>query len=126
MRRLLVPVVLALATLSSACSQEAGVDFELKTQPPLDTVVTQDQIRIYAGIAVAVDAIPLSGGEPSDQTTVALESQDVNVLGIDPSVTAGIFVLYGVAPGAVNVRVFMDNEPVGDIPATVVQQGQSP
>jgi len=117
----------ALALATASCSQQAGIDFEPQTQPPLDTTLTEDEIRIFAGVAVAVDAIPLSAGEPADDgTTVALESQDVNVLGVDPGASDGVFVIYGVSPGTAAVRVYMNSEPVGDIPATVLDQGDLP
>lgn len=113
--------------LVAGCGQQPGVGLEARTEPPLDTTLTEDEIRIYAGIAVAVDAVPMAGGEPTeDGTSVTLVSGNSNVLGVDPALTDGVFVIYGVMPGTADVRVFMNNEPVGDIPATVLDQGDLP
>lgn len=121
----------ALALLASSlglgCGQVPGISFEPRTTPPLDTTLTENDIRIYAGIAVAVDAVPLSGGEPADDgTTVSLTTTDANVLAIDPTPTDGVFVIYGVTPGTADVHVYMSGDAVGAIPATVLDQAELP
>lgn len=124
---LLHTTALAASLLLSCCNNQAGIELDPRTTPPLDTTLTENEIRIYAGIAVAVDAIPLSGGEPSDDgTTVVLTSTNVNVIGVDPAPAEGVFVIYGVMPGTADVRVYVNGDVAGDIPATVLDQGGRP
>jgi len=124
---LLQTTALAASLLLPCCNNQAGIELNPRTNPPLDTTLTESEIRIHAGIAVAVDAIPLSGGEPSDDgTVVTLTSTDMHVIGVDPAPAEGVFVIYGVMPGTADVRVYMNGDVAGDIPATVLDQGGRP
>jgi len=134
-------LLLPLATLGLAfggigCGGIDTVDFEFRSAPPDNAIVTFEQIRLHEGVAVGVRAIAICGDEPVDEETrIELISRNPGVLGIGPAPAspgdpeyddddAGNwnFVLFGASPGTTAVTVMIDGDPEADIPVSVDPQ----
>jgi hypothetical protein len=114
------------------CSGFDHLDFRYRSAPVDNGSVSYWRIRIHEATAVGVVATPMDGNEPMDETTtVGLEPDDPGVLGIaraepgdaqeDDEVNRS-FVLFGVRAGATDVRVIIDGDVEGTIPATIEAQ----
>lgn len=130
---------LAAALLGGAsigCGGIDTVDFEFRSAPPDNAIVTFEQIRIHEGVAVGVRAIPICGDEPVDEETrIEMISRNPGVFGIGPGVPQETdpeyddpdygnwnFVLFGASPGTTAVTIIIDGEPEADIPVSVDPQ----
>jgi hypothetical protein len=114
------------------CSSFDRLDFQYKSAPPDNAIVTYDAIRMHEGIAVGVVARPMDGNDVmSDDTRVELQSQNPGVIGVgqgvadDPNDTSQAnwnFVFYGVGVGSAQIIVRVDGSQQTEIPVTVEAQ----
>lgn len=133
MKRLLAMAVSLVAL--SGCSDFERIDFVFDSSPPVDVIVTYDQIRIPEGVAVITTALPTAGdGVMSSDTSVLLNAEDSGVLGVAFALPQALeqggdkapwsFVLFGARAGSTKVTVRVDDAVKKDIP--VVVEAQSP
>jgi hypothetical protein len=115
----------ALAVGAVGCHPFDRVDFDAVTTPPVAASVTFDEVTIPKGIAIAVEARPMSGDDELD-AELELRSADTSILGVDPGVDDKTFVLYGVSVGSTVVEVYYDGELEDEIPAQVPLQDVAP
>ncbi|MBI5538175.1 MAG: hypothetical protein HY898_35965 [Deltaproteobacteria bacterium] len=119
MKPLIALLSASCAVVGLGCAQFERVDFEYRTEPPLETRLTWDDGTIPEGIALAVIARPV----PDDsETTVELSSTDPKVLGVSPGPDKRIWVIYGVSPGTAAVSVKVDYSWKRNILVTVAEQ----
>lgn len=125
--RIVAPIVAlaALAVGAVGCHPFDRVDFDALTTPPVAASVTFEKVTIPKGIAIAVEAHPMSGDEELD-AKLELRSRDTRVLGVDAGVDDGTFVLYGVSVGSTVIDVYYDGELEDEIPAEVPLQDVAP
>ena len=123
-RPLLCALAVAAAALAGCGPSFDHLEFTNRTTPPDSTSVSENEIRIQVGIAIGVIATPYDGNEAMDDedTTLELESDNPGVIGVDPALEHGSFVIYGVGAGTANVRIIVDGSDEGRIPATVTLQ----
>lgn len=120
MKRLL-PLFTLLA--AGACGPHYdGLELTLFTEPPVPVRISSEEIEMTAGIAVAVDARPLSSARFGyyEDDPFELRSQDPGILRVEHTETARRFVLIAVSPGETCIDVEVVREDQGCIPATVV------
>jgi len=131
----LMLVVALAAPMVAGCGGFDELDFRYNSVPPDNADINAQNVFIHEGIAVGVTALPLCGGETMDSDTrVELSSSNPGVLGVsfvqkptDPDDIDGNdghwdFVIYGVSTGSAAIRVTIDGESEGEIPATVAAQ----
>lgn len=109
------------AAAAAGCGPQFDhLEFIPETRTPVPVAVTYKLIEIPVGIAVAFTATPMDGEEKlDDEITVALQSTDPNVVGVDPGTKKRTFVLYGVSAGKAKINVDIDGDREGGIPVTV-------
>lgn len=124
--RVAATIALILAAVgATGCGPDFGsLKFTKRTTPPVETVVDFDGISIRVGVAAGVITEPLDddGDVMDDDTTVDLQSVDPRIVGVDPVIEAGSFVIYGVSPGTTSIGVDIDGNHEADIPVTVTFQ----
>lgn len=117
----------------SACSDFERIDFGFESTPPVDVVLTYEQIRIPEGVAVFTTARPTaSDGLMSRDTKIQLNVADPSVLGVavalpqdfDEETSSDLwsFVFFGAGVGETTVTVRIDGAVEGQIPAFVEGQ----
>lgn len=112
---------LALLALAGCHAMYAGLEIRLYTSTTEPVVVTDQQIELPAGLAVAIEVLPLSGNRREyDDDALVLRSEREDILLAEPADRQGWFVLVGVAPGETCVAVELDGEREDCIPARVV------
>jgi hypothetical protein len=123
-----VMVIAALGALATGCGPDfERIDFANRTTPPVTTVIAYEGIEFKVGIAVATIATAVADGEDMDEETViGLEPVNSDVIGVDPTIEANSFVIYGVGPGTTTINVEIDGELEGEIPVTVTLQQPEP
>lgn len=120
MKRLL-PLFTLLA--ASACGPHYdGLELTLFTEPPVPVRISSDEVEMPVGIAVAVDAKPLSSARFGyyEDDPFELTSQDPGILRIEHTETGRRFVFIAVSPGETCIDVEVVREDQGCIPATVL------
>jgi hypothetical protein len=124
--RVAATIALILAAVgTTGCGPDFGsVNFTNRTTPPVETVVDFEGISIRVGIAAGVITTPLdeNGKAMDEDTIVDLQSLDPRIVGVDPVIEAGSFVIYGVSPGTTSIGVDIDGTHEADIPVTVTFQ----
>lgn len=124
-RRILAAITAFAAIGAAGCGPDFGsLDFASRTSPPAETVIDFDGISIRVGIAAGVIVTPLDddGDRMDEETTVDLNAADTKVVGVDPVLEAGSFVIYGVSPGNTTISVEVDGSHEANIPVTVTLQ----
>jgi hypothetical protein len=122
-RLALAGALAGLSALTTGCAEDLEVDLNARTTAPLPVALSSRSVAVPAGVAVGVNAIPLSNGDEMDEeTTVELISENIQVLGVDRTIEDRSFVFYGVGPGTTDVRVYIDGSFAGTIAATVQLQ----
>jgi hypothetical protein len=127
-----IALVGALAGLAG-CSSFDHLEFVLDSTPPLEVVVTYDEIRIPEGVAVIATARPTAeDGVMSSDTKVQLRTADPAVLGVALALPQALdeggddapwtHVLLGVRAGSTAVIVTVDGDEKKQIPAHVEPQ----
>lgn len=116
---------LLFAATTSACSADRWVEFDSISGAPPSVQVNQNRIEIPAGLAVGVVATPVEDGDPVDETLDMLPVQ-AGVLGVERALEDGEWVIFGISPGSTTVELLFGNEVVGEIPAVVTEQHESP
>jgi hypothetical protein len=124
--RILAAITLVFAAIGAAgCGPDFGsLSFAKRTSPPAETVIDFDGIEIRVGIAAGVIVTPLDddGDQMDEETTVDLNATDTKVVGVDPVLEPGSFVIYGVSPGNTTISVEVDGSHEANIPVTVTLQ----
>ncbi len=138
-----VGVALA-ASLLGGCAADYSVDFGYLSSPPVqaDIAVTFEQIRLQDGYAVAVIARPLKNDDKMDwETTLELEPTDRRVVDLerlefdeereerkeyDRREGDWRYTIWGRAPGAASLQVWIDGEHEAEIPVLVSAQPDGP
>lgn len=119
-------------SLLTACSDFERIDFDVSA-PPVDIVVTYDQIRIPEGVAVVAIARPIAGDSiMSTDTTVKLSAANPGILGVgfalpqqvDPETPDAqwSYVLMGILAGSTTLEVRVDDDLKKEIPAVIEMQ----
>lgn len=115
-----------LAPLAGCAPSFDELELTPRTTPPATsspTRVTSSSIEIQAGLAIGVIARPLAGGqEMEEETVVELESDNPSVIGVDPALERGSFVIYGAGPGTASVDILINGAREGKLAATVTLQ----
>lgn len=114
----------AIAIMSLGCEpQLARIDMQARTTPPGSVGLTEQGMTIATGLAVGFVAVALdeSDSPMPPETTLEMASTDPTIAGVDPSLEAGTFVIYGVAPGSAEVTVGVDGEFYQSIPVVVTE-----
>jgi hypothetical protein len=125
--------IAALLAGSPACSDFERIDFGFESTPPVNVVLTYEQIRMPEGVAVITSARPMaSDGLMSRDTEIQFNVADPSVLGValalpeslDDSGSGDVwsFVFFGAGVGATTVTVRIDGAVEGTIPASVEAQ----
>lgn len=120
MKRLLPLLPLLVA---GACGPHYdGLELTLFTEPPVPVRINSEQIEMPTGIAVAVDAKPLSSARFGyyEDDPFELRSQDPGILRVEHTETARRFVFIAVSPGTTCIDVEVVREDQGCVPATVL------
>ncbi len=114
-------LALALLALAGCHPMYAGLEIRLYTSTAEHVVVTDQQIELTAGVAVAIEVLPISGNrrEYDDDDLLDLRSEREDIVLAGPSERQGWFVLVGIAPGETCVAVVIDSEREDCIPARV-------
>ncbi len=119
MNRLIALSLLLLA----ACHPTYGhVELTLYSSPPVPVRVESDEVELPVGVAVAIDVEPKSGNdyEYFKDDEVTLDTEDRQILRVDPTENPRRFVLTGVKAGQTCVVVEVFGEREECIPATVL------
>jgi hypothetical protein len=127
-----VAAVFMLAALTG-CSDFERIDFQYSADLPLDILVSYEEIRMPAGVAVTAVARPMAdGGLMARDTLVELSSENPSVLGVAFALPNKLgtgtenadwaFVLFAVNAGSTEVTVRVDGETKGEIPVTILPQ----
>jgi len=99
-----------------------GLEVTLYSNPPVPVRVSDQEIEMSVGLAVAIDVEPQSStrfGYYTDDP-MTLRSQDRAVLRVEPTENPRRFVLVAVSPGDTCVEIEVLNDDHGCIPATVL------
>ncbi len=107
------------------CQPDFGVlEFDPISTPPTSIQLRSFLIEIPAGVAVVVEAKPISRNDVvyGSDTRVDLISQDRDVLVVQRRSDRRQFALVGVAPGETCVEVFIDGRSEDCIDAVVTPQ----
>lgn len=118
-RRFFALLLLALP----ACNPMYGhLEIDLASSPPVPVRIRNDEIEVPVGVAVAVAVEPKSGNdyEYFKDDEVELDTEDRQVLRVDPTADPRRFVLTGVRPGQTCITVDVLGEREECIPATVL------
>lgn len=116
-------IALSLLLLAAACHPTYGrVDLTLYSSPPVPVRVESDEVELPVGVAVAIDVEPKSGNdyEYFKDDEVTLDTEDRQILRVDPTENPRRFVLTGVKAGQTCVVVEVFGEREECIPATVL------
>jgi hypothetical protein len=127
-----VAAVFMLAALTG-CSDFERIDFQYSADLPLDILVSYEEIRMPAGVAVTAVARPMAdGGLMARDTLVELSSENPGILGVAFALPNKLgtgtenadwtFVLFAVNAGSTEVTVRVDGETNGEIPVTILPQ----
>jgi len=130
--RRLIGVAVFLGALSG-CGDFERINFIVNSAPPVDLIVTYDQIRIPEGVAVITTAEPTAtDGVMSRDTTVVLNAADAAVLGVAFALPQALepgesdahwsYVLVGAQAGSTTLTVRVDDDVKKEIPVVVEAQ----
>jgi hypothetical protein len=114
----------ALVLFTLGCEPElARIELHARTTPPGSIELSEQAIRIPNGLAVGFLATALdeSDSPMPPETTVEMASPDPEIVGVDPSLELGAFVVYGVSPGSTEVSVAVNGEFYSSIPVRVTE-----
>jgi hypothetical protein len=125
--------IASLVAALPACSDFERIDFGFESTPPVDVVLTYEQIRIPEGVAVFTTASPMaSDGLMATDTEVQFNAADPSVLGVALALPENLdggtsrdlwsFVFFGAGVGETTVTVRINGSVEGEIPASVEAQ----
>lgn len=123
MKRALWLSALAIATLTG-CTSIDRVQLDPETVPPAAVEISDARITIPKGIAIAVQAKALSGGDEIDDP-IELIPRDPSIFGVGVGTDEKTFVLYGVSAGTTTLKVHVDDFDE-EIPVEVPLQDTGP
>ena len=114
-------LALAIASLAAlaGCSSDYWVEWRVKSlESPSGIILSEDRIEIPVGVAVWAEAIPI---EDDDKVTVKLDFVAASpIVGIEPHVDDGTWILYGVQEGVTQVDIYFGDEQVAEVDAYIV------
>lgn len=124
---------IAVGALSGCSSDFERIVFLSSVNPPVDVLVTFEEIRIPEGVAVITTARPMSeSGVMARDTYIELKSADEGVMGVAWTLPQEIrdqseseswdFVLFGVSAGSTTITVEVEGSAQAEIPAVVEPQ----
>ena len=114
----------AMGAVALACDSYEGVTLAAITTTPLAASVSATAITLPAGVAVAVRVVAQGTSDPeNDQPVIDITTGNPMVIGVDPTLEEGVFVLYGVEPGSTSIKVRVEGHGDETIPVTVTAQG---
>jgi len=113
--------ILSLLLLPACHPMYGHLEVDLYSSPPVPVRVSGEEIELPVGVAIAVDVEPKSGNdyEYFKDDEVELDSEDRQILRVDPTENPRRFVLTGVKVGKTCITVEVLDEQGACIPATV-------
>ncbi len=113
--------ILSLLLLPACHPMYGHLEIELYSSPPVPVRVSGEEVELPVGVAIAVDVEPKSGNdyEYFKDDEVELDSEDRQILRVDPTENPRRFVLTGVKVGKTCINVEVLGEQGECIPATV-------
>lgn len=114
-------LALGMLALGGCHADYAGLEIRLYTSTAEPIIATDQQIELPVGLAVAIEALPISGNrhEYDEDDRLDLRSEHEEILLAEPAEMQGWFVLVGVAPGETCIAVLIDGAREACIPARV-------
>jgi hypothetical protein len=114
-------LALAAAALGAlaGCGSEHWVEWRVKSlESPSGIILSEDRIEIPVGVAVWAEAIAI---EDDEKVTVKLDFVPASpIVGIEPHVDDGTWILYGVQEGVTKVDIYFGEEQVDEVDAFIV------
>ena len=119
---LALPGLLALSLVAGCQPRYDGIELTLSSKPPVPVRITDEEIEMSVGLAVAVDVKPLSSTRFGyyEDDPLELRSQDRAILRVEATEDPRRFVLVAVSPGETCVDIEVLHEDHGCIPAVVL------
>ncbi len=114
--------LLTLLAVTACQPHYDGIELTLFSNPPVPVRVSDQEIEMTVGLAIAVDVKPLSSSrfQYYEDDPLELRSQDRGILRVEATEHPRRFVLVAVSPGETCVEIEVVGEDHGCVPATVL------
>jgi len=120
----LLPLLALPALLAAVGCQPRydGIELTLASKPPVPVRISDEEIEMSVGLAVAIDVKPLSSTRFGyyEDDPLELRSQDSAILRVEATEDPRRFVLVAISPGETCVDIEVLHEDHGCIPAIVL------